>query len=95
MAPVRRTLPPDAALPRDDFITQMAKAGVGCSVHFIPLHKHPYWRDRYSLFDENFPVASREFERVVSLPIFSSMTDFQVSKVVSAVRQVLVRAAAT
>jgi dTDP-4-amino-4,6-dideoxygalactose transaminase len=74
---------------RDDFIAQMATAGVGCSVHFIPLHKHPYWRQRYSLSDQAFPVASREFERVASLPIFFSMTDAQVLKVINAVRQVL------
>jgi len=74
---------------RDDFIAQMATASVGCSVHFIPLHKHPYWRQRYSLLDQAYPVASREFKRVASLPIFSSMTDAQVSKVIDAVRQVL------
>jgi dTDP-4-amino-4,6-dideoxygalactose transaminase len=79
----------EAPLRRDDFIAQMATAGVGCSVHFIPLHKHPYWRQRYSLPDQAYPVASREFERVVSLPIFSSMSDAQVLKVIDAVRQVL------
>ena len=79
----------DAPVGRDEFIARMAAAGVGCSVHFIPLHRQPYWRDRYSLRPEQFPVAEREFARVVSLPIFSSMSEEQVERVVAAVRMVL------
>lgn len=82
-------LRPDARLTRDAFITEMAALGVGCSVHFIPLHKHPYWREEYRLADEQFPVASAEFTRAVSLPIFSSMTPAQVDKVVTAVCRLL------
>ena len=79
----------DASVARDEFIAEMAKAGVGCSVHFIPLHMHPYWREQCRLVDEQFPVATAEFSRVVSLPIFSRMTDAQVDKVIGAVRGVL------
>jgi len=74
---------------RDQFIEGMALRGVGCSVHFIPLHRHPYWRETCQLVDAQFPVATREFGRVVSLPIFSGMSDRQVAKVISAVRDVL------
>jgi dTDP-4-amino-4,6-dideoxygalactose transaminase len=79
----------DASVGRDVFISEMARAGVGCSVHFIPLHIHPFWRSRYGLSDGQFPVATAEFARVVSLPIFSSMTDSQVDKVIETVRKVL------
>ncbi len=79
----------DAPLGRDDFIERMAEAGVGCSVHFIPLHRHPYYRDRYGLTPGEYPVAEREFGRVVSLPLFSSMNEEQREKVVDAVRSVL------
>lgn len=79
----------DAPLNRDDFIRRMAEEGVGCSVHFIPLHRQPYWRDRYDLDDAAFPAASAVFERVVSLPIFSSMTDAQVARVSETVRKLL------
>lgn len=79
----------EAPLGRDAFIEAMARAGVGCSVHFIPLHKHPYWRDAYSLDEAALPVSSREFPRVASLPIFSSMTEVQVDRVIAAVRSVL------
>ena len=79
----------EAPVGRDDFIAAMAQAGVGCSVHFIPLHRQPYWRDRYGLAPEDFPVAEAEFARVVSLPIFPSMTTEQADRVVAAVRGIL------
>jgi dTDP-4-amino-4,6-dideoxygalactose transaminase len=82
-------LRPDAPVTRDEFVDEMARLGIGCSVHFIPLHMHPFWRDRYGLRDEMFPVASGEFTRVVSLPLYSSMTDGQVCRVVDAVTKVL------
>jgi dTDP-4-amino-4,6-dideoxygalactose transaminase len=80
-----------AAMDRDAFIDGMFSEGVGCSVHFIPLHLHRYWRQTYGLVDEQFPVASREFQRVVSLPLFSAMTDEQVERVITSVHRVLGR----
>lgn len=71
---------------RDDFITQMAEAGVGCSVHFIPLHLQPYYRDTWNLQSDDYPVATQEFNRTVSLPIWSGMSDDQVNHVISAVK---------
>lgn len=70
---------------RNRFIQEMAQRGVGCSVHFIPLHMQPYWRERYGLDPAALPVASREFERVVSLPIYPAMTDIDVSQVIESV----------
>jgi len=77
------------SITRDVFIEKMAKLGVGTSVHFIPLHLHPYWRDRYGLKPGDFPVASDCFQRVVSLPIYPKMTGQDVDKVISAVRKVV------
>lgn len=79
----------DAPVSRDQFIKDMSAAGVGTSVHFIPLHLHPYWRDSLGLCPEAFPVATDAFNRAVSLPAFSAMTDDQVDRVISAVRSVL------
>lgn len=79
----------EARLGRDSFISEMAALGVACSVHFIPLHKHPYWRERYKLHDAAFPVATAAYERVVSLPLFSSMTDADVDTVIVAARRLL------
>lgn len=79
----------DAPMSRDRFIEIMAERGVGTSVHFIPLHLQPYWRDTYSLAPEDFPVATAEFANAVSLPIFSSMSDDDVQLVIDTVRGVL------
>jgi dTDP-4-amino-4,6-dideoxygalactose transaminase len=73
---------------RDRFIELMAERGIGCSVHFIPLHLQPYWRDRYRLRPEDFPVASEVYRRAVSLPIYTRMTDDDVGRVIAAVRDV-------
>ena len=76
----------DAPVGRDEFIRRMYAHGVGCSVHYIPLHQQPYWRDRYGLRQEQFPVSQRLFERCVSLPIYTRMTDQDLARVASAVR---------
>jgi dTDP-4-amino-4,6-dideoxygalactose transaminase len=60
-------------------------------VHFIPLHLQPYWRDRYALTPEMFPAATREFARVVSLPIYPDMSDGDVDCVIEAVLEVAAR----
>ena len=82
-------LTPDAPVSRDRFIELMAEHEVGTSVHFIPLHIQPYWRDTYRHTPEDFPVATAEFTRAVSLPIFSAMTDDDVAQVIGAVRSIL------
>ena len=82
-------LTPDAPVKRDRFIELMAEKGIGTSVHFIPLHLHPYWRDRYHLTPEQFPNSQRLFEQSVSLPIYTKMTDGDQKRVVSAVREIL------
>ncbi len=79
----------DAPVDRDEFVERMAAAGVGTSVHFIPLHLHPYWRESLGICSEEFPVANTAFSRVTSLPIFSAMTDQQVDRVIEAVCTVL------
>ena len=79
----------EAPVDRDSFIAAMAEQGVGTSVHFIPLHLHTIWRESLGLDPQQFPKANEQFERVVSLPLFSSMTDGQVGRVVEAVRLLL------
>jgi dTDP-4-amino-4,6-dideoxygalactose transaminase len=74
---------------RDRFIELMGDAGIGCSVHFIPLHVQPYWRDRYGFEPESFPIAWQAYLRAVSLPIYSSMTDADIEYVTHTVRAIL------
>ncbi len=78
-----------APIGRDDFIAQMAKAGVNCSVHFIPLHLHAYWRDSLSVSAEQYPASQRAFERVVTLPLFSAMTEAMQDHVIRSAKTLL------
>jgi len=78
-----------AGIARDRFIEALFERGIGCSVHYIPLHLHPYWRDRYALQPAQFPHSQHAFERLVSLPIYTRMSDADVERVIAAVRQVL------
>lgn len=78
-----------APVGRDTFIEQMAERGIGCSVHFIPLHLHPYWRDTYRLKPEDFPHAYASFCAAVSLPLYTKMSDADVERVIAAVREIL------
>jgi dTDP-4-amino-4,6-dideoxygalactose transaminase len=76
----------DGTVPRDRFIERLYESGVGCSVHYIPLHLQPYWRDTFGLRNDMFPVSQSAYERMVSLPIYSKMTDEDVQFVIDAVR---------
>ena len=80
-----------AGISRDDFIEELSAAGVGTSVHFIPLHLHPYWRDKYGLRPEQFPHATRAFHHIVSLPLYTRMTGFDQDRVIYAIRSILER----
>lgn len=75
-----------------EFIERMASRGIRCSVHFTPLHMQPYWRQFGGYQNSDFPVATAEYPRSVSLPAFSSMTDNQIDRVIHAVREILLAA---
>ena len=83
-----------AGISRNEFIDEMALAGVGTSVHFIPLHLQPYWRDTYGLRPEQFPKATQVFNRIVSLPLYTRMTDADQDRVICAARSILARRSA-
>lgn len=78
-----------AGISREDFIQQMSARGIGCSVHFIPLHLHPYWQKAYDLQPHDFPAAWRAYEQAVSLPLYTKMTDDDQTRVIEAVKDVL------
>ncbi len=73
-------------LDRAAFIDALKQRNIGCSVHFIPLHLHPYYQSTFGYRATDFPRASAAFERVVSLPIYPGMTDVDVGDVIDAVR---------
>jgi dTDP-4-amino-4,6-dideoxygalactose transaminase len=73
---------------RQAFIEALNQHNVGTSVHFIPLHLHPFYRDRYGYKPEDFPNASKVFPRIISLPIYPGMTEANVDDVITAVLQI-------
>lgn len=76
---------------RNQFIDELKRAGIGCSVHWRPLHLHPYYRETFGWRAEDFPVATAVWERLVSLPIFPGMSDAEASQVVHCVREICER----
>lgn len=74
---------------RGAFIQGLKVRGVGASVHFIPLHRQPFYRDRYGYRAEAFPVAETHFPRLVSLPIYSRMTPKDADSVIAAVADLM------
>ena len=77
----------DATLNRDQLIESLFADGIGVSVHYIPLHLHPYWKERYELKPEQFPHSQKAYERMVTLPLYTRMTDDDVERVITAVRK--------
>lgn len=70
---------------RNTLIEALKQHQIGTSVHFIPLHIHPYYRETYGYQPQDFPVAYNEFTREISLPIYSKMSDQDVQDVIDAV----------
>ncbi len=74
---------------RGQFIKELKSRNIGTSVHFIPLHLHPYYQDTYGYRPEDFPVSYREYQREISLPIYSKMSDQDVQDVITAVLDIV------
>jgi perosamine synthetase len=79
----------ELTITRSEMIEELRVRGVGTSVHFIPLHLHPYYKNVYGYRPEEFPVASREYERYLSLPIFPGMTGDQIDFVIQNVLEIV------
>jgi len=74
---------------RSQFIEELRARNVGASVHFIPVHVHPYYREKYGYSAHDFPVAAAHYERLVSLPLHPRLSDGDVDDVIEAVRDVV------
>lgn len=77
------------SIDRDTFVERLRERNIGVSVHFIPLHVHPYYRATYGYAPDDFPVAYREYLREISLPIYSIMSDEDVDSVIEAVADIV------
>jgi dTDP-4-amino-4,6-dideoxygalactose transaminase len=74
---------------RADFIEELRAAGIGTSVHFIPVHLHPYFRETMGWQPGDFPVAEGIFENLITMPLYSRMTDHDVERAATAVRKII------
>jgi len=79
----------DAPVNRDELIQVLADNKIGTSVHYVPLHRHPYWRDKYNLSKEDFPVSDSAYLAMLSIPLYTSMSDEQQNKVISVLQEAL------
>ncbi len=70
---------------RDQFIQELTARNIGTSVHFIPIHMHSYYRNKYNYAPDDFPVTHQAFQQMVSLPLSPSMSDQDVADVIEAV----------
>jgi len=79
------------SIDRNAFFDALREEGIGCSVHWRPLHLHPYYQQTFGWQEDHCPVATREWERLVSIPIFSGMSDDEIGRVVAVVRSLCAR----
>ena len=82
-------LDPDAGLERDELLSALSERNIGTGVHYRGVHLHPFYRDKYGLRPEDFPVANAISERTVSLPLSPKVTESDQHDVVSALRELL------
>ncbi|MFN8707807.1 MAG: DegT/DnrJ/EryC1/StrS family aminotransferase, partial [Planctomyces sp.] len=85
---VLRLNPGELTIGRDQFIEEMTARNIGTSVHFIPIHMHSYYRNKYGYRPESFPNALRAFQNMLSLPLSPSMSDRDVADVIEAVQDI-------
>jgi dTDP-4-amino-4,6-dideoxygalactose transaminase len=74
---------------RDKLIQILSDQGIGTSVHYVPLHRQPYWRGKYKLAVDMFPVADRAYRAMLSIPLYTTMTDEQQDRVIQVLREAL------
>ena len=79
----------EARIERDELIRKLSERGIGTSVHFIPLHRQPYWRDSCGLSPAQFPVADASYLSMLTLPLYTKMSDAAQQRVVAALWELL------
>jgi len=74
---------------RDELIQILSDQGIGSSVHYVPLHRQPYWRDKYQLTIDMFPVTDKAYQTMLSIPLYTAMSDEQQDRVIHVLREAL------
>lgn len=84
-----RIIPEKLKITREEFAKKMQEAGLGISVHFIPIFHFTYWKELYPDFTaENFPNAERQYSTTISIPLYPDMTEEQAQLVIDTVTQI-------
>lgn len=76
---------------RDRFIRELNTCGIGTSVHFIPMYRHPFYRNTFQLKKKDWPDSEWLFQRILSLPIYPGLTQAQVTYIISSVRAIVAK----
>jgi dTDP-4-amino-4,6-dideoxygalactose transaminase len=74
---------------RDELIQILSDQGIGSSVHYVPLHRQPYWRDKYQLMIDMFPITDKAYQAMLSIPLYTAMSDEQQDRVIQALQEAL------
>jgi len=74
---------------RDELIQILSDQGIGSSIHYVPLHRQPYWRDKYQLTIDMFPVTDKAYQAMLSIPLYTAMSDEQQDRVIQVLREAL------
>ena len=88
---ILRIRPETMSLNRNQFVDELKRSGIGASVHFIPLHLHPFYRSAYGYKRGDFPNAEEAYSRCLSLPIFPDMSSAEIDRVVRSVSEIVYR----
>lgn len=79
----------ERGITREQVIRELSERGIGTSVHYVPLYRQPYWRDRYALTPDQFPVTEDAYRRMLTIPLYTRMTDEDQGRVIGALRDIL------
>jgi len=74
---------------RDELIQILSDQGIGSSVHYVPLHRQPYWRDEYQLMIDMFPITDKAYQAMLSIPLYTAMSDEQQDRVIQVLQEAL------
>jgi len=74
---------------RDELIQILSDQGIGSSVHYFPLHRQPYWRDKYQLVIDMFPITDKVYQAMLSIPLYTAMSDEQQDRIIQVLREAL------
>ena len=87
-----KIVPEKLSITRDEFIKKLNQAGIGTSVHFIPLHIMTYYKKKYNFKNNDFPNAFLNYQLSISIPIYPDLSDNQVERIIDTIKEIGLKA---